>query len=218
MVDTFQAIAVLTLALIPGSLYFWAFERQTGRWGIGLSDRVLRFIGASALFHVAFAPASYWLWANEWPRARDGEPLSLWLWALALLYVAMPIVAGTTVGFATRVGLTWARFFAGPHPAPRAWDYLFEREPDGYVRLRLKSGRWIAGLFAEVDGRAPYTAGYPEPQDLLLPATVKIDPETGEFPLDDDGRVQLQRGALLVSWEQVEYLQFFEEPGSDDDG
>jgi hypothetical protein len=218
MPDSFQAAIVVAIALVPGALYFWAFERQAGRWGVGLSDRVLRFVGLSALFHAAIAPVSYWFWANQWPKIREGMHVSLWLWAVGIAYVAVPLAAGTVIGFATRLGLPWSRWFAGPHPAPRAWDYLFEREPDGYVRMRLKSGTWIAGLFAEVDGRGPYTAGYPEPQDLLLPATVKIDPDTGETPLDEDDRVQLERGALLVRWDEIEYLQFFEEPGSEDDG
>ena len=49
MPDTFQALAVITIALLPGALYVWAFERQAGRWGIGFSDRALRFVGGSAL-------------------------------------------------------------------------------------------------------------------------------------------------------------------------
>ena len=53
MPDTFQAIAVLAVALLPGALHVWAFERQAGRWGIGLSDRLLRFVGGSVLFHAA---------------------------------------------------------------------------------------------------------------------------------------------------------------------
>ena len=47
MPNTFQALAVLLVALLPGALYVWSFERQAGRWGIGLSDRVLRFVGGS---------------------------------------------------------------------------------------------------------------------------------------------------------------------------
>lgn len=53
MPDTFQAIAVFAVALLAGALYVWAFERQAGRWGIGLSDRLLRFVGGSVLFHAA---------------------------------------------------------------------------------------------------------------------------------------------------------------------
>jgi hypothetical protein len=207
MVDTFQAIAVVMVALVPGALYFWAFERQTGRWGVGLSDRVLRFIGASALFHVGYAPVSYWLWANQWPRARDGQALSLWLWGLTILYVALPIAAGSVIGFGTHRRMAWSRWVAGPHPAPRAWDYLFEHKTTGWVRLRLKSGVWIGGAYAAAGGLDSYSAAYPEPQDLFLAAGAEIDPATGEFAVDDDGDIPL-RGGLLVAWEEVEYLEF----------
>jgi hypothetical protein len=40
---TLQALGVFLLALLPGAIYIWSFERVVGRWGIGLSDRVLRF-------------------------------------------------------------------------------------------------------------------------------------------------------------------------------
>lgn len=208
MVDTFQAIAVVTIALVPGALYFWAFERQTGRWGVGLSDRVLRFVGASALFHVAFAPISYWLWANQWPRAREGRPLSLWLWGLAILYVALPLVAGSAIGFGTHRAMPWARWFVGPHPAPRAWDYLFEQKSEGWVRLRLKSGRWIGGVYGTVGDLHSYSAGYPEPQDLFLAVAIEVDPDTGEFIVDEEGDTPLRPGGLLVRWDEVEYLEF----------
>jgi hypothetical protein len=210
VVDTFQAIGILAVALVPGAFYFWAFERQTGRWGIGLSDRALRFFGGSALFHVAFAPLSYWFWADQWPRVRAGESVSWWLWSLAALYVGLPIVAGSAIGYATHRRLSWSRWFAGPHPAPRAWDYLFEREMDGWVRLRLKSGTWIGGAYTVVNGRMPYSAGYPEPPDLFLAAAVDVDPETGEFPVDDCGVIAHRPGGLLVRWDEVEYLEFID--------
>jgi Family of unknown function (DUF6338) len=215
MVDTFQAVIVVAIALVPGALYFWAFERQTGRWGIGLSDRVLRFVGLSALFHAAVAPVSYWFWAHQWPKLREGESVSLGLWGLAIAYAAVPLAGGTIIGFATHRGLPWARWFVGPHPAPRAWDYLFEHEPDGWVRMRLKSGVWIGGIYAEMYGKLPYCAGYPEPQDLLLTATVEVDPETGAPPVDEAGHVIPSPGSLLVRWDEVEYLQFVEESGSE---
>jgi hypothetical protein len=218
MPDTFQAAIVVAVALVPGALYFWAFERQAGRWGVALSDRLLRFVGLSALFHAAIAPVSYWFWANEWPKLSEGEPVSLWLWGVAIGYVAVPLASGTAIGFATRLGLPWSRWFAGPHPAPRAWDYLFGHELDGYVRMHLKSGRWIAGVFAEINDLAPYTAGYPEDEDLFLPATVAVDPETGELPKDENGRVVLQPGGLLIRWNEIEYLQFVDESENEDNG
>lgn len=210
MPDTFQALSVAAVALLPGALYIWAFERQAGRWGIGLSDRLLRFVGGSALFHAAFAPLTYWLWADQWPDLRAGQPVSWWTWALVVAYVTLPLAVGTGVGLGTRRRYAWARWFTGPDPAPRAWDHLFQHEADGWVRLRLKSGTWLGGAYATENGRQSYTAGYPEQQDMFLAAAVPVDPETGEFQIDDDGNVDLLPGGLLVRWDEVEYLEFID--------
>lgn len=210
MPETFSSLAVLSIALLPGALYTWAFERQAGRWGIGLSDRVLRFVGGSAIFHAAFAPVTYWLWAEQWPKVRAGEALAVALWLVPAVYVALPAVTGTVIGLATRRGAPWARWFTGPDPAPRAWDYLFQYEVDGWIRLRMKSGTWIGGAYASANGRKSYTAGYPEPQDLYLAAAVRVDPDSGEFLTGEDGMVEVLPGGLLVRWDEVEYLEFID--------
>lgn len=210
MPQTVQALTVVVLGLLPGALLVWAFERQVGRWGIGATDRILRFVGWSAIFHVLVAPATVGLWRSQWPRLVDGRSLPWWLWAVAVAYVAVPIVCGTLVGRGTRSGRDMARFFAGPDPAPRAWDHLFGIQADGWVRAKLKSGPWLGGAFANANGRRSYAAGYPEKSDLYLAAAVDVDPETGEFLLDDDGGVVLRPGGLLVRWEEVEYLEFID--------
>jgi hypothetical protein len=33
--STEQALVILMIAILPGGLYTWAFERETGKWGIG---------------------------------------------------------------------------------------------------------------------------------------------------------------------------------------
>lgn len=212
MPETFQALAVLVLSLLPGALYVWAFERQVGAWGIRLSDRVLRFVGFSAFLHAVFAPLTYRLWIAfvRTGRLGDGDaPLALWLGVL--VYVALPTAVGTIVGRGTRTGAPWARAFTGPDPAPRAWDKLFGSRPDGWIRLRLKSGTWLAGAFGEnEDGVRSYAAGYPEDPDLFLVDAVELHPETGEFLLDDDGMPVSKGSSILVRWAEVEYLDFFE--------
>lgn len=209
-VTTFEAIAVALVALLPGGLYVWGFERQVGNWGIGLSDRLFRFFGTSALFHAVIAPVTYWLWATQFRTGGAGvaRPLPLWLWPIILAYVAMPFIGGDRVGLATRNGQGWARLLTGPDPAPRAWDYFFASRPDGWVRLRLKSGVWIGGAYAPSDrGIASYAAGYPETQDLFLAETVEMDPDSGEFLLEN-GRPVFRGTSLLIRWDEVEFLEF----------
>ncbi len=62
--DTFEALAITTLAVLPGALFTWSFEREVGNWGAGLADRVYRFVGFSAMFHAVFAYPEYLLWTN----------------------------------------------------------------------------------------------------------------------------------------------------------
>lgn len=210
MPSTFQAMVVIVVALLPGALYVWAFERQVGRYGIGLSDRILRFVGGSAVFLAVFAGPLYMLQVNFMADVVELRPLPWWLAGIPAAYIGVPLTAGTVLGVGLRRGWRIAEAVAGPDPAPRAWDYLFQYHIDGWIRCRLKSGSWLGGAYADANGKRSYAAGYPEPQDLYLAASVDVDPETGEFTLDGDGRPRLGPGGLLLRWEEVEYLEFID--------
>ena len=213
MPETFQSLGVLALALLPGALYVWAFERQAGAWGVRFSDRVFRFVGVSALMHVLIAPITYALWIDFVASGRlaaGDVPLALWI--VPLLYVGAPIGFGTVVGMGTRSRRRWTRFFTGPNPAPRAWDHLFAGRPEGWIRLRMKSGVWLGRAFTRrTDGTRSYAAGYPEEQDLYVAEAVEVDPETGSFILDGEGKPVSRGSSILVRWGEVDYLDFIEE-------
>lgn len=189
----------------------WSFERQAGRWGIGFSDRVLRFVGASAILHAAIAPLTYLAWARLWPALDDRGPVPWLLWLVTIAFVAVPVGAGWGVGLGARSSRLWASVFTGPDPAPRAWAFLFQGKRNGWIRLKLKSGTWLAGAYAtSQDGTRSYSAGYPEEQDLFLATVVSVDADTGEFLVDTNGDAVLEPGGLLVRWSEVEYLQFID--------
>jgi hypothetical protein len=214
MVSTFQALAVAVLALIPGALYVWGFERQAGRWGIGLSDRLLRFLGASVLLHALAAPATYSLYREFVHSGKLGNAAALpaWTWPVLLTYVAAPTALGTIVGSATRGGRRWGRWLAGPSPAPRAWDHLFARRGlTGWVILKLKDGTWLAGAFAgsESGTFTSYAAGYPEVPDLYLAEAVEVSAD-GKLIVGADGSPRLRGTGVLVRWDEVAFLEFVE--------
>jgi hypothetical protein len=209
--DTFQGLAVIGVALLPGALYTWGFERMVGNWGVSLSDRFLRFVGVSAVFQVLWAPISSALWRDFGaPGAAARGELPLWLWAVALAYVGIPLCAGSLIGAGTRQRKSWARLFTGPSPAPRAWDHFFASRPDGWVRIRLKDDTWLGGAYMQPDGEeiGSYAAGYPDPQDLYLGRVAEVDPESGEFLFDDHGNVRMTGSGILIQWDQVKYLEF----------
>lgn len=212
MPESLDGLAVTLIALLPGALYTWGFERLVGKWGVTLSDRLLRFVGGSAVFHAVLAPVSYWLWSRFVLTGRlgEGKPLPLLLWLVPLLYVGMPLGVGSLAAWGHQRGTSWSRVLTGSDPAPRAWDYLFQGHPDGWVRCRLKSGIWVGGAFASASGRASYVAGYPEPADIYLAQAANVDPDTGEFMLDSTGGPALRESGLLLRWEEVEYLEFID--------
>jgi Family of unknown function (DUF6338) len=211
---------------MPGAVYTWSFERVVGRWGISLSDRVLRFTAASAVFLAVFFAPIYFL-RSEYMHHRlvengrvlfenrisDGSSLPWWLFLLPFAYFAIPAILGTAAGRAVRAQTPFfraiGRAVAGRDPAPRAWDYVFTNEPAAAVRMKLKDdGPWLGGFF----GSESYAAGYPEePQDLYLERTFAMDQNDGSFISDDDGRPDELGTSLLIRWSEVQFLEFFEE-------
>jgi Family of unknown function (DUF6338) len=62
VIDTFQALAVVALAILPGASYIFAFERVAGSFGQNLADRVIRFLAASAALQALFSGPTYYLY------------------------------------------------------------------------------------------------------------------------------------------------------------
>jgi hypothetical protein len=215
VVDSFQAVAVVLLALLPGALYTWGFEREAGQWGVGLADRFLRFVGLSAVLHVAFAPVTWWLWRHYVESGRlDRGDLPRALWPVLVAYVAVPVLAGHAVGRDTRRGRPWARRLTGGHPSPTAWEHFFGHDPEGTLRLKLKSGKYIAGVYMFVNqAEKSYAAAFPhDPLDLWLVRGVAVDAETGAFQFAEDGSPVTLDSGILVRYDEVEFLEYFPSP------
>jgi hypothetical protein len=203
---TLQALLVLVLAVLPGAMYTWAFERLAGRWGIGLTDRLYRFVGISAVAQALLAPLTYEVWDTYFRSgAERADDLSIWLWPLALAYVLVPALLGTWIASAFNKKQRWAQIVVGPTSAPTAWDAIFSGDPAGIlVLMKLKTGRWVGGRYDE----GSYVGGYPEPADIYLITELKVDQELGDFIEDAAGdEIPVGSYGLLVRWAEVEYLE-----------
>jgi Family of unknown function (DUF6338) len=215
-VNTFQALAVTLLAVLPGASYTFAYERVVGAFGVSLSDRLVRFTAASAIFHALLSGPELDLYREFVSSGRLGRgDVEPWLFQLIVMtYVFLPTAAGSFLGHGRRRGWQWVLWLTGASTEPRAWDYLWRREGVTLiVRLKLKSGAWLGGFFGNVPGSpGSYAAGYPEAQDLFLGVQVQVDPETGAFERDADGRVQPvpSKSGLLVRWDEIEYIDVLE--------
>lgn len=215
MISTFQALGVALLALLPGASYTFAYERVVGGFGITLSDRLVRFLAASALFQALFSGPVLLLYRHYLISGRlgRGEVNAGWLELTALAYVLIPTAVGTFIGYGQNRKWRWVQLLVGDAPEPRAWDFLWRPGVQGVVRLKTKSGAWLAGLYGTTaEGRRSYAAGYPEEGDLYLSLQLQVDVASGAFVRDTEGRpepVEVSSG-LLVRWAEVEYLEFQE--------
>ena len=214
---TFQAIAAIFAALLPGALFVYAMERITGPWGIRAGDRVLRFTALSIVAHIAVAPVTWVLWRRfiEHGELARVEKFPWLLWWAVLAYATVPFALGTIAGVGVDRRRGWAqRLFGRQYRAPRAFDYCFAGKPTGYVRMLIDIGAdepiWVGGSFTtEPDGRTGYVAAYPEEPDIFLPVQLNCDPDDGEWVLDNaTGKPERIENSLLVDQDKIVYLEF----------
>jgi hypothetical protein len=219
--DSFEALSVLVVALVPGALFVYALERQTGAWGSKASDRLLRFIVISLVFEIVAIPISYGLWRTytfPTPFFSESHPFPWKLYDFTILYLAIPLIVGWIVGIGYDRRWLWVeRMFRQQLAAPRAWDHLFSRRPVGYVRMLLKVDppTWVAGGFvARSRWDRAWVGNFPEAPDIYCPIRLECDPDTGEFikyvTPDQRGVRKVRRlpGSLLVDGATIAYLEF----------
>ena len=79
------AATLVLIALLPGALYVWSFERWAGRFGIGLQDRALRFVGVSAVMLPIVAWPLYWAYTDYWDSFANRQSLPPVIWVIPSL-------------------------------------------------------------------------------------------------------------------------------------
>ena len=209
MMETFEAVAVVALGLMPGALYLWSIEGVVGGWWLGLSDRLYRFIGWSVGLHIMMAPLSYGLWVHYF-REGQWQTASLdliWLWLALVAYVAVPVTAGQVIGRNWKRGKTWARLFVGD-PAPSGWDHVWADVKVAWVRARLKGGGWVGGLYCQSEnGPNSYASGFPNTPDLYLAIGAVVDSGSGQWVFDEDGAPQCTDSGILLRWDDVDVVE-----------
>jgi hypothetical protein len=208
---TFQALAVTLIALVPGAFYMFAYERVAGSYGVTLADRFTRFIAASVAFQAIFSGPTLLLYRDYvvTHRLQYGQVNWLLFELTAVGYSLIPVAVGSLVGHGQRNHRPWAQMLVGESPEPRAWDHVWHRKINAIIRLKLKSGIWLAGAYiTAASGQRSYASGYPEEGDLFLVQAVEVDPDNGRFISDSSGDMKFiePRSGLLVHWSDVEYL------------
>lgn len=213
---TVVGLLVLLVAVLPGAVYTWAFERQAGSFGVTFADRSLRFVGASFVLHAVLAWGEYGVYrVAVLGRHELAAGQFAILWAGFGLLVAVPYGVGSVLGGLYRTrrarGDHWRwlrrylsrtaeerllRLALGHDPAPRAWDHLFADRESAYLRVRTPDGTWVAGRFAD----RSYAGGYPNPTDLLLEEAWEVDQDSGNLLIDGGRGYPVYLSAGQIAW------------------
>ena len=111
---TWTALLLLVVAVLPGAMFTFAFERQAGAFGVTLADRVLRFVAASVVFNALYAWPGYL--AHRATCCDAGLDMTEFVvgWASAVVGLTLPALLGRIVGglYVTqsdRRGWDWVR-------------------------------------------------------------------------------------------------------------
>lgn len=204
------ATTLLAATLLPGAFFQWGFERNAGRFGITLKDRLLRTTGISAIFLALFVWPIHRLYANYWSEISSGNHLPIVIYFVPTVYLAIPLSTGWLCGLTLKKDWDWAKRVAGIRRFPTAWDYAFSHQKSGWIRCKLKSGEWVGGQYssANSDGYTTYASGYPEPHELYIYPVVLIDQDSGHFKVTETGEALFGIGGLLLRWEEIDILNF----------
>jgi hypothetical protein len=157
-------IAAAILFLVPGINATWFLERLSGPIRLKGTERLLRALSLSLLIYAA---GSWWL-VSLGRRMAEAQPVSAWepiLGGFVLLFLApavLALVAAWLGRSATAKRLLG--FVTTIDPTPRAWDFAFKAGGPFFVRIKLRDGELVGGLF----GDGSFAAAYPEPQDIYL--------------------------------------------------
>lgn len=194
--QTATQIAAAILFLVPGLNATWTIERLSGPSRLKGTERLLRALSLSVLIYMV---GSFWL-------LRVGHRLldeTLWVWepiigGFVVLFVA-PILLALVVASLQRnpAAKSLLSLVTTVDPAARAWDYAFKGGQPLYVRLKLKDGERVAGLFSTRSFASPY----PQPEDLFLEEAWRLS-EDGSFVEPISGTA-----GLLVPREGIELVE-----------
>ncbi|WP_419916848.1 DUF6338 family protein [Candidatus Poriferisodalis sp.] len=209
-----SALAVATLLLlillVPGVFAAWGYEQSKEIYSRRLRDWYARLAALTALCVAALAWPLYWLWTEYWDQFAARESLPRWLVVVPFAYIGLPALAGWLLGLWSAQLGQWS-WFKSRRSAPTAWDYLFSERESGFVRCRLKSGRWVGGHYSRYAYLSSYAGLHSAERDIYIAEAVHLDQVDG-MPLWHQGpsgeTMTLVGGGILVKWEDIEELGF----------
>lgn len=197
--STIHGLLIAIAFLIPGLILEFGIEQQVSYRRTSLADRWLRFFLESTVYQFAFAWFGFAMWKDL--RGTKLETVNDFPTRAYLLtffvYIVLPLLIGTLVGYCARKGKAGflVNLIVGIDALPQAWDHIFSNVTTfGFVRARMKDGRWLAGIYGQTGPIGAFASSFPEDQDVYLPVQLAIDPLTGDLVKDEDNN------AIHIHW------------------
>lgn len=190
---TFEALAILALAIAPGFLATSAWARaKTWKGPSGDLRTIIQALVISVVIQVVVSPLTLvWIYPKRNHLDQFPERIAVWLLVVVII---VPVVGGLLAGWITdTLSLVaagdvtgWRRALAKVQPlpvSPSVWDWVFVRNPPNgrFLVFEFKDGSSVAGVFSE--GSLALTS--PEPQGIFLASEWLLDGHgdiTGERP------------------------------------
>ncbi|WP_420623311.1 DUF6338 family protein [Candidatus Poriferisodalis sp.] len=192
-----RTVAAAFVLLVPGAAAASGFEWHSVRYGRRGRDWVLRLLLFSGLWLGAGFALWRWLAAEYWDELIGREPVPWWLNVVPVTFVVVPYGIGWMLGWLTVRHPSRMRKVLGGNREPTAWDHVFETRQAGFVRCRLRNGRWVGGLYVKHAPVTSWAATDEADRDLYLARAILFNQDDGSPVLHDGVPFETQGGILL---------------------
>ena len=206
----YSAALLIFAFLFPGAFFAWGFERSLPRYGKQLKDWLLKLAGASAVWIALGAWPLHWLYTSYWDDFAAGEALPWQVYIAPAAYLAVPASAGLGLGWLLKRARNrgWKiKVLLDPNREPTAWDRVFGAETGGFVRCRLRSGRWVGGLYDESQVISSYVSHGEFDRDIYISRAAEFDQGNGA-PILRESEIAWLDGGIYLKESDIESLEF----------
>ncbi len=194
---SFDAVFFTAGFLVPGFIWSAVLSMLVPRMSAKPESRVFEFLTLSCINHGVWSWALFLIFRTGF---INEQPYWSCLFLFGIIFLS-PVSFGMLHGRLQQkewVARQLRRLGFQPiHSVPTAWDWIFVQGKSAWVRVILRNGSTILGLYAE----GSFVGSDPERRDLYLVATCRLLP-TGEWALEED------TGGVLIMADQIATIEF----------
>lgn len=205
MPTTIQALIILLLVVVPGYIFALTLLKSIANIATSEWRFLLTTLALGAIVHAIMSR-----WTDRLVRIYDRDPHRLYdyFWEVlgwgAVTILVLPLGLGIGIGWLARTDRgdrLLTRFgFGYISLLPSAWEYIFRKPKGMYLRVHLRDGSVIGGLYSV----SSFTANPPGVSDLFIEQVWILD-EAGNFIQP----IPTNRGAWIAH-DIISYIEFLE--------